>query len=117
VIGVTGVAMPGLRRAVSAVGRGYRGDRFDLQTEVLAGFLAALRGLDLDDLDHVQLASRPYWAAFRAGQALAYADADYAGRRRDFDESREGRRCRGATPTSCWPPLAGVACSRRPRRT
>ena len=87
VIGLAGVAMPGLRRAAAATGRAYRGDPFDLQAEVLAGFLTALRGLDLDDLDQVPLASRLYWAAYRAGQAHAYADAGYATRRRDLSES------------------------------
>jgi hypothetical protein len=90
VIGLAGVAMPGLRRAVAAAGRARAGDPCDLQAEVLAGFLAALRRLDLDDLDRVPLASRLYWAAFRAGQALAYADADYASRRRDLAESCDG---------------------------
>lgn len=51
VIGLTGIAMPGLRRAVATFGRACRGDPFDLQAEVLAGFLAALGRLDLDDLD------------------------------------------------------------------
>lgn len=90
VIGLTGVAMPGLRRAVAAQAGACRGDREDLEIEVLAGFLAAMRGLDLDDLDQVPLASRLYWAAWRAGQALAYAGADWAGRRRDLDESSGG---------------------------
>jgi hypothetical protein len=90
VIGLTGVAMPGLRRAVSSAAAGYRGDAEDLQAEVLAGFLAALRGLDLDDLDRVPLASRLCWAAYRAGQALACADAGWAARRRDLEESPAG---------------------------
>ena len=55
---------------------------------MLTGFLAALRALDLDDLDSVPLASRLCWAAWRAGQALAYADAAYAARRRDLDDQR-----------------------------
>jgi hypothetical protein len=87
VIGLAGVAMPGLRRAVAAVAGAWRGEREDLEIEVLAGFLAAMRGLDLDDLDQVPLASRLCWAAWRAGRALAYANADWACRRRDLDES------------------------------
>ncbi len=87
VIGLVGIAMPGLRRAVAALSAGWRGDREDLESEVLAGFLAAMRGLDLDDLDAVPLASRLCWAAWRAGRALAYAHADWASRRRDLDES------------------------------
>src|SRR6266571_119431 len=87
VIGLTGVAMPGLRRAVAGLSAAYRGDPEDLQAEVLAGFLAAVRGLDPDDLDRVPLASRLCWAAWRAGQALAYADASYAASRRDLSDS------------------------------
>ena len=90
VIGLAGVAMPGLRRAVAALAGAYGGDREDLESEALAGFLAALRGLDLDDLDQVPLASRLCWAAWRAGRALAYANADWACRRRDLDESPDG---------------------------
>jgi hypothetical protein len=86
VIGLTGIALPGLRRAVASLAAAYRGDPADLQSEVLTGFLAAMRGLDLDDLDSVPLASRLCWAAWRAGKALAYADADYATRRRDLDD-------------------------------
>jgi DNA-directed RNA polymerase specialized sigma24 family protein len=87
VIGLVGIAMPGLRRAVAALSAAWRGDREDLESEVLAGFLAALRGLDLDDLDAVPLASRLCWAAWRAGQALAYADARYTAARRDLSDS------------------------------
>ncbi len=71
VVGLTGVALPGLRRAVAAPSAAYRGEVEDLQTEVLTGFLAAMRGLDPDDLDRAPLASRLCWAAWRAGQALA----------------------------------------------
>ncbi len=85
-VGLTGVALPGLRRATASLARAYRGDPADLQSEVLAGFLAAVRALDLDDLEQVPLASRLCWAAWRAGRALAYADADYAARRRDLGD-------------------------------
>src|SRR6266516_5156117 len=71
VVGLTGVALPGLRRAVAAPSAAYRGEVEDLQTEVLTGFLAAMRGLDPDDLDRAPLSSRLCWAAWRAGQALA----------------------------------------------
>lgn len=90
VIGLTGIAMPGLRRAAATWSRGYRGDSEDLQAEVLTGFLAALRRLDLDDLDAIPLASRLCWAAWRAGRALACADAYQAARRRRLDESGDG---------------------------
>ena len=50
-VGLAGIAMPGLRRAVGSLAAAYRGDPADLQAEVLTGFLAAVRALDLDDLD------------------------------------------------------------------
>jgi hypothetical protein len=90
VIGLAGVAMPGLRRAATSLTSAYRGDRADLQAEVLAGFLTALRALDLDDLESVPLASRLCWAAWRAGQQLAHADADWSAARRNLDDCLDG---------------------------
>jgi hypothetical protein len=86
VVGLVGVAMPGLRRAAATLSASYRGDPADLQTEILTGFLAAMRGLDLDDLDRVPLASRLCWAAWRAGQAYACTDARYTASRRDLPD-------------------------------
>jgi len=75
---------------------------------VLAGFLAALRALDLDELDRIPLASRLTWAAYRAGRALAYADAGWAARRRDLDES-----CRAPARPSGHPDFILAAAVRR----
>jgi hypothetical protein len=85
-IGLAGIAMPGLRRAAGSLAAAYRGDHTDLQAEVLTGFLAAVRALDPGDLESVPLASRLCWAAWRAGRALAYADAEYSARRRELDD-------------------------------
>ena len=104
VVGLVGVAMPGLRRAAATLAAAYRGDPADLQTEILTGFLAAMRALDPDDLDRVPLASRLCWAAWRAGQALAYADAGYAAAAATWPTATTPRTCPGATPTSSWPP-------------
>ena len=90
VIGLAGIAMPGLRRAAARLRAAWRADPHDLQSEVLAGFLTAMRALDLDDLDSVPLASRLCWAAWRAGQKLACADAAWASRRRDLGEAADG---------------------------
>jgi hypothetical protein len=90
VLALVGVALPGLRRAAATLCPAYRGDPGDLQAEILTGFLAAMRALDLDDLDAIPLASRLCWAAWRAGEALVYADADYASRRRELDGSGQG---------------------------
>ena len=109
VIGLAGIALPGLRRAVASLTAAYRGDPADLQAEVLTGFLAALRGLDLDDLDSVPLASRLCWAAWRAGKALAYADASYASRRRDLDDQGDAPVPAVGHPASCSPPASARA--------
>jgi hypothetical protein len=85
-VALAGIAMPGLRRAVASIAPAYRGDPADLQSEVLAGFLAAMRALDLDELEEVPLASRLCWAARRAGEHLAFADAAWAARRADLDD-------------------------------
>jgi hypothetical protein len=90
VIGLAGVAMPGLRRAAGNLAAAYRGDPADLQAEVLAGFLAAVGALDTDNLDQVPLASRLCWAAWRAGQRMASADAGWAARRRDLAGWQDG---------------------------
>jgi hypothetical protein len=90
VVALTGVALPGLRRAVAGLAAVYRGDPGDLEAEVLTGFLAAMRSLDLDDLEAIPLPSRLAWAARRAGQALVYADAEYASRRRDLAGWQDG---------------------------
>ena len=86
VLGLTGMALPGLRRAVASLAPLCYGDPADLQAEVLTGFLAAMRALDPGDLEQVPLASRLYWAARRAGQKLAWADAGHAARRAGLDE-------------------------------
>ena len=88
-VGLAGIAMPGLRRAAGSLAA-YRGEAADLQAEVLTGFLAAVRALDLDDLESVPLASRLCWAAWRAGQQHACADAGWASRRRDLAGWRDG---------------------------
>ncbi len=111
VVGLTGIAMPGLRRAAGSLAAAYRGDRADLQAEVLTGFLAALRALDLDDLESVPLASRLCWAAWRAGQQHAYADADWSARRAAWTRGATARTCPGATRTSCSPPPSGTRSS------
>jgi len=107
-VGLTGVALPGLTRAVAGLAAAYRGDPADLEAEVLAGFLAALRALDPGELDHIPLASRLTWAAYRAGRALAYADATWGARRRDLDES-----CRPPARPSGHPDFILAAAVRR----
>jgi hypothetical protein len=71
VVGATGVALPGLRRAAGALARGYQGDPADIDAEILTGFLAALRSVDLS---RHSIALRLRWAAYRAGAAFRYAE-------------------------------------------
>jgi len=89
-VGLAGIAMPGLRRAVGSLAAAWRGDPADLQSEVLTGFLAAVRALDPDDLEAVPLASRLCWAGWRAGQEMTLADAGWSARRRHLAEWRDG---------------------------
>jgi hypothetical protein len=117
VVGLAGVAMPGLRRAAASLSAGWRGDTDDLQAEILTGFLAALRALDLDDLDHVPLASRLCWAAWRAGQKHACASAAWASRRRDLDSSGAGPALPWGHPDFVLAPPSAQGPSPRPRRS
>jgi hypothetical protein len=89
-VALAGIAMPGLRRAVGSLAAAWRGDPADLQSEVLTGFLAAVRALDPDDLEAVPLASRLCWAGWRAGQEMTLAGADWSARRRHLAEWRDG---------------------------
>jgi hypothetical protein len=89
-VALAGIAMPGLRRAAGSLAAAWRGDPADLQSEVLTGFLAAVRSLDPGDLEAVPLASRLVWAGWRAGREMAFADAGHAARRRDLAEGRNG---------------------------
>jgi hypothetical protein len=77
-VGAVGVAMPGLRRAAGRLAAGFDGDTADLDAEVLVGFLAALRVVDVE---RPGIASRLCWAAYRAGLRARYAEAAAAHRR------------------------------------
>ena len=117
-VGLAGIAMPGLRRAVGSLAAAWRGDPADLQAEVLTGFLAAVRALDPDDLESVPLASRLCWAAWRAGQQHAYADAGWAEPPPATSPSgATARTCPGGTRTWCSPPpcARGSSPATRPR--
>jgi len=48
VVAAAGLAMPGLRRAAGRLATGWRGDTSDLDAELLAGFVARLATVDLD---------------------------------------------------------------------
>lgn len=78
VVGAAGVLAPGLRRVCDRLAAGWAGDRDDLEAEVLAGFLTALRTIDPDS---GRLPSRLCWAAYRAGSALRHRDTRHRQRR------------------------------------
>jgi hypothetical protein len=101
-VGLAGVAMPGLRRAEASLALAWRCGREDLQAEILTGFLAAVAALDLDRLEVVPLASRLCWAAFRAGHAHARAEAGHAARRRDLSCQPSGEQEPGDRPALPW---------------
>jgi hypothetical protein len=49
VLAAVGLAMPGLRRSAGRLARGWRGDTSDRDAELLAGFVARLATVDLDE--------------------------------------------------------------------
>ena len=74
-VGTVGVAMPGLRRIAGQLGRGYDLDTTtDIDAEILTGFLAAVRSLDLS---RRAIALRLRWAAYRAGAAYRATVANH----------------------------------------
>ncbi|EXG82012.1 hypothetical protein [Cryptosporangium arvum] len=48
VVVAVGIAMPGLRRAAGTTAAGWRGDTSDLDAELLTGFVARLKTINLD---------------------------------------------------------------------
>ena len=87
VVGAAGVLAPGLRRVCDRLAAGWAGDRDDLEAEVLAGFLTALRTIDPDS---GRVPSRLCWAAYRAGSALRHRDTGHRQRRAAESEADLG---------------------------
>jgi hypothetical protein len=71
VVGAIGVALPALTHFAARISRGYARLADDVDSEVLAGFLHALRTADLAP---PRLWLRLCWAAWRAGAAVVKAD-------------------------------------------
>ncbi|MFE9694969.1 hypothetical protein [Micromonospora sp. NPDC005806] len=71
VVGAIGVALPALTHLAARISRGYTRHADDVDSEVLAGFLHALRTADLAS---PRLWLRLCWAAWRAGAAVVKAD-------------------------------------------
>ncbi len=73
-IAAVGMAMPALVRYAADLARTYRGDRDDVDAEILTGFLAALRRVDLDRAaPHAALCM----AGWRAGHDLVVQSREY----------------------------------------
>jgi hypothetical protein len=88
-IAAVGLALPGLCAAAGRLAAGWRGDPGDLDAELLAGFVAALRTADPDDR---WLCRRLVRRAIAAGRALRHADASAATPHSDYPESRAPQR-------------------------
>ncbi|MFI6263250.1 hypothetical protein [Micromonospora sp. NPDC051006] len=71
VVGAIGVALPALTRLASRISRGHARHADDVDSEVLAGFLQALRTANLAP---PRLWLRLCWAAWRAGVAVIKSD-------------------------------------------
>ncbi|WP_428962222.1 hypothetical protein [Micromonospora fluostatini] len=71
-IAAVGMAMPALVRIAGRLSAGYQGDPADIDSEVVTGFLEALR--DRVDLTRPALYASLTMAAFRAGRRLRLAD-------------------------------------------
>lgn len=62
--GAAGIALPGLTASAARLTARFTGDPDDVHNEVLAGFLAALKSVDIG---RPQIMVRLQWAAYRAG--------------------------------------------------
>lgn len=71
VVGAVGVALPGLTRIASRLSHGFAAHADDIGSEVLAGFLHALRG---EEVCAPRVWVRLCWAAWRAGHAARRTD-------------------------------------------
>jgi hypothetical protein len=84
VVAATGIALPGLRRLSRELAIRSGADSRDLDAEILAGFVGALRTVDVR---RGRIASRLCFAAYNAGRRLARREAAAAGLRVPLAES------------------------------
>src|SRR5262245_19138438 len=73
VVGAVGMAMPGLRRVAGMLAAGWRGDTDDLDSELIVGFVARLKTIDLDV---PRICGRLIDAGLRAARKGRDADSD-----------------------------------------
>jgi hypothetical protein len=75
VVAAVGVAMPGLVAAAGALAAGWRGDRADVDAEMLVGFVERLHTVDVDA---PRVCGRLLDAAVRAGRRARAAEGEAA---------------------------------------
>src|SRR6266545_2499902 len=73
VVAAVGAAMPGLRRIAGMLAAGWRGDTDDLDAELIVGFVARLKTIDLDV---PRICGRLIDAGLRAARKARDADSD-----------------------------------------
>ncbi|MFC6022711.1 hypothetical protein ACFP2T_41970 [Plantactinospora solaniradicis] len=73
VVAAVGIAMPGLRHVAGALAAGWRGDTSDLDAELLVGFVARLKTIDLEP---ARICGRLIDAGLRAARKARDADSD-----------------------------------------
>lgn len=73
VVAAVGVAMPGLRRVAGMLAAGWRGDTDDLDSELITGFVARLKSIDLHE---PRICGRLIDAGLRAARKARDADSD-----------------------------------------
>jgi len=84
VVGAAGVALPALRELAGRLATGYDGDTHDLDAEMLAGFVRAIRAIDTSA---ERITARLCFAAYNAGRRLRNREAAHTGRRAELTES------------------------------
>jgi hypothetical protein len=73
VVAAVGMAMPGLRRVAGMLAAGWRGDTDDLDSELIVGFVARLKTIDVDTR---RVCGRLIDAGVRAARKARDADSD-----------------------------------------
>ena len=73
VVAAVGVAMPGLRHVAGLLAAGWRGDTADLDAELLVGFVARIKTIDLEPS---RICGRLIDAGLRAARKARDADSD-----------------------------------------
>lgn len=90
-----GIMIPGLKHIGGKLGGRYPGDRNDLDSEILEGFLQAL---DIADESAPKIYSQLYWAAFRRGHEACNRERRLAMSRSELADTVADRRPAGGHP-------------------